>query len=487
MHTTTYENPYVIVTVTAHSDGLLKLLMVRMVAAQTESKERQPLEIALVLDRSGSMKGDKLKNVLESSARLVRALSPHDRVAVVAYDHEVDVITPLQAPSDRLAQRIEYVTSRGNTNLYSGWVTGAKLLNAGGRVLLLSDGLANSGTFTDADSLGQHAAFTLKRYQKTTSTIGVGHDFDEALMATMAREGGGRHYFAHDVDEIMNAFSQEQLSMDSVFLENAELVYQGQTHTIGSFWDGEIKTKVFPILDLSGELRLQFRVVETGETISHRLVLPNSFGHSDEATLELLIQRVSILEMRMITLKDSGSANQLYSEARNVMMHILNHPLADSSVAQAVISGLKGTMERLDNLKRTYNEREAQYQRQRSMQKEFNLRNRGQSYSSFRDEEDRMYALSVEFINSQGAKDEQGNFRLDTDALRLAPIERWRTWRAVPVRSDYTGVAIVTENPKDGFRVREISQELGTRVRSIMHFASPEEIDQLLDELEQRV
>lgn len=483
MHITTFENSYVNVTLTAHSDGVQKLLMARMVAAQTESKECQPLEIALVLDRSGSMQGSKLKSVLEAAARLVRALSPHDRVAVVAYDHEVDVITPLQAPSDELAQRIENITSRGNTNLYSGWVTGAKLLKSGGRVILLSDGLANSGTYTDADSLGQHAALTFKSYQKTTSTIGVGNDYDEALMATMAREGGGRHYFAHDVDEIMNAFSQEQLSMDSVFLENAEFVYQGKTHTIGSFWGGEIKTNVFPITDLSGELLLQFRVVETGETVSQRLLLPDSFGQSNEVSLEFLIQKVSVLEMRMISLRDSQSAQQLQVEARDLMMQMLNHPLADSSVAQAVISGMKGTIERLERLMRDYDDREAMYHRKRSMQKEFNLRNRAQSYSSFRDDEDLMFALSVDFVNSRGAKDDQGHFKVNPEALQHAPIDRWRAWRAVPVISDYPEVAIVMENPKDGIRLREISKELHERVTSVMHFATPEEIDQLLDEL----
>lgn len=484
MHTTTYENPYVIVTVTAHSDGVQKLLMARMVAAQTESKEHQPLEIALVLDRSGSMQGSKLNRVLEASARLVRALSPHDRVAVVAYDHEVDVITPLQAPSDRLAQSIKKVTPGGNTNLYSGWVTGAKLLNAGGRVLLLSDGLANSGAFTDADSLGRHAALTYKHYQKTTSTIGVGNDYDEALMAMMAREGGGRHYYAHDVDEILNAFSQEQLSMDSIFLENAELIYQGNAHTIGSFWGGEIKTNVFPITDLSGELRLQFRVAQTGETVSLRLLLPDSFGQSDEVSLEFLIQKVSDLEMRMVALRDSHSAQQLHADARDLMMQLLNHPLADSSVAQAVISGMKGTIERLERLMRDYNDREAMYHRKRSMQKEFNLRNRAQSYSSYKDNEDLMFLMSVDFINSKAAKDDQGHFKVNPDALQYASIDRWRAWRAVPVISDSPEVAIVVENPKDGIRLREISKELRERVSSVMHFATPEEIDQLLDELE---
>ena len=83
------------------------------------------------------MAGDKLKIAKRAAAQFVRTLAPEDRVGVVAYDHDVDVVSPLSPPNEETARRIERIVHRGNTSLYEGWVAGARLVGRGGRVILL--------------------------------------------------------------------------------------------------------------------------------------------------------------------------------------------------------------------------------------------------------------------------------------------------------------------------------------------------------------
>src|SRR5262245_49434984 len=139
-------------------------LLVRLKAADTAAQNghrRAPVDVAFVLDRSGSMAGDKLALVKEAVSVAVGRLRDEDKTALVSYDHEVETLQHLDSATPRVKTAIRLalqgVDSRGSTNLSGGWLTGCDELSKGmtqadgggpvriRRALLLTDGLANVG------------------------------------------------------------------------------------------------------------------------------------------------------------------------------------------------------------------------------------------------------------------------------------------------------------------------------------------------------
>lgn len=181
-----------------------------------EPVARRPLRIALVLDRSGSMAGRKLEVTRASAAFLVRRMAPGDELALVTYDEEAEVrvpLVPVEERRDDLLEAIEAIRPGGSTNLSGGYLKGVEVLSGADRsgvrrVLLLSDGLANVG-ITAPSCLRGFAERALAREGVTTSTIGLGADFDEELMTAMADAGGGTAHFAETPDDAPAIFGME--------------------------------------------------------------------------------------------------------------------------------------------------------------------------------------------------------------------------------------------------------------------------------------
>ena len=157
------------------------------------SGNRSPLNLALVIDRSGSMAGEKLAYVKQAACHVLGLLDARDYLAIYAFDDKVRRVAssnPLTLERrDDLRRRLQQLDSGGMTNLFDGWLAGAEAVamhlreEAINRVLLLSDGQANRGK-TDLEELAHHTE-ELYRRGVSTSTFGVGLDYNERLLEAM--------------------------------------------------------------------------------------------------------------------------------------------------------------------------------------------------------------------------------------------------------------------------------------------------------------
>lgn len=190
-------------------------LKVGMTAFEMEDTERPAVNVAIVIDRSGSMSGAKLQRAKEAAIMAVQRLHPDDIVSVVAYDHNVTVLVPATKARDRrtIVDGIRRLYPGGNTALFAGVCKGAeevrkffdrKRVN---RIVLLSDGLANVGPSAPSE-LGALGA-SLGREGIGVTTIGLGLDFNEDLMTQLAGRSEGNHFFAATADDLRQGFELE--------------------------------------------------------------------------------------------------------------------------------------------------------------------------------------------------------------------------------------------------------------------------------------
>jgi len=180
-----------------------------------EKIERPAVNLSIVLDRSGSMSGQKLEKAKEAAIEAVRHLGPGDIFSVVVYDHNVRTVVPARSARhvEWIERRIREIRSGGNTALFGGVSQGAAEVrkNFGGRyvhrIILLSDGIANVGPSTPED-LGRLGAALIKEGISVT-TVGVGTDYNEDLMTSLSQNSDGNSYFVESSRDLPRIFAAE--------------------------------------------------------------------------------------------------------------------------------------------------------------------------------------------------------------------------------------------------------------------------------------
>jgi Ca-activated chloride channel homolog len=199
-------------------------------AQQVPRPDRMPMNLAVVIDRSGSMGTEgKIENARAAVRGLLDRLGSDDILSIVIYDDVVEVLRPAARVGDRalLRRLVDEISPRGWTNLGGGMMEGFHQVEAYcgrgyvNRVILLSDGLANRG-ITDQVELTRIA----RRYRSESvslSAIGVGLEYNENLMISLANGGGGNYYYLEHSRDLASIFRKEFDHLSTLVAQNAAI------------------------------------------------------------------------------------------------------------------------------------------------------------------------------------------------------------------------------------------------------------------------
>lgn len=218
----------------AESDVLLEgsdgaMLGIWVDVPRVRARVRTPVDLALVIDTSGSMAGEKLEHAQATARMLIDNLADGDIVSIDVFDNEAESLaapTVLDAASRRaLKQNLDRLRARGSTNLFDGLALGeahvarAPATHGVRRVVVISDGIANIGPSTP-DELGQLAERGL-RFRAQVTSVGVGLDYDERTLNALAMRTSGRLYHVGEPRELSAMLERELDLLQSTVASDA--------------------------------------------------------------------------------------------------------------------------------------------------------------------------------------------------------------------------------------------------------------------------
>ena len=208
-------------------------LKVSLSGQKIDNSKRVPINLAIVIDKSSSMGGDRIEKAREAAIFAVNLLNENDTLSNVAYDSEAKVIVPASKVKNKqkLIQVInENVVANGGTALFAGLSKGIKQVETQltkdkvNRIILLSDGQANVGP-SSVNELSELAIIAAKKNISIT-TIGIGSDYNELLMSSIASYSDGNHVFVNKSTELENVFVHEFSDVMSTIAQDVVITIQ---------------------------------------------------------------------------------------------------------------------------------------------------------------------------------------------------------------------------------------------------------------------
>jgi Ca-activated chloride channel homolog len=294
-----------------------------------EEANRPPVNLAIVLDRSGSMGGEKIVQAKEAAIQAIRRMGAKDRISIVAYSSHAETIASAQSAknAEKLVDLVRQLQAGGGTALYAGVNQGAaeirKNLNGQyfNRIILLSDGLANQGPSSTEDLVRLGRA--LVKEDISVSTVGLGAGYNEDLMAGLAKEGQGNLYFAETSKELPGIFDAEIGDALNVIARNATLRIELETGVrplrligrqgvireshveieIKQLYGGQEKFALLEVEVPAGKAKekknlarivAKFKVAENGAVISRKATVSCSFSEREKEVAASINEKVVV-------------------------------------------------------------------------------------------------------------------------------------------------------------------------------------------------
>ncbi len=182
---------------------------------------RRKLNLAIVIDRSTSMRDARMQGVKAAAMDVIDALAPDDRLAVIAFSDRAEVVAASATVENKTQFRsaLMAIAPGGGTELYQGLSTAISQIRAHvaedtiSHVLLLTDGR----TYGD-EKLALAAAARVREDGIGISTFGIGEDWNDSFLDDLARQGGGASHYIDSPSKVRDALRNQVRELGALVL-----------------------------------------------------------------------------------------------------------------------------------------------------------------------------------------------------------------------------------------------------------------------------